>query len=124
VNALLVSALGLVVATTVALLYPNQAYVYLFGVSLFGGLFVWLMIFVTHLFFRRKWQAPSGMSHTRPPVRMWGYPYTTLLGLALITAILATTWWVEGMRITLIAGFPWLALISLAYLIWTRAHRR
>jgi AAT family amino acid transporter len=124
VNALLISTVGLLVATTVALLYPNQAYVYLFGVSLFGGLFVWLMIFLTHLFFRRKWEAAYGMSDSGPAVRMWGYPYTTLLGLALITAILATTWWVEGMRITLIAGLPWLAIISLAYFIWTRSRRK
>lgn len=122
VNALLISTVGLLVATTVALLYPNQAYVYLFGVSLFGGLFVWLMIFLTHLFFRRKWEAAYGVSGGRPAFRMWGYPYTTLLGLALITAILATTWWVEGMRITLIAGLPWLAIISLAYFIWSKSR--
>jgi AAT family amino acid transporter len=124
VNALLISAVGLLVATAVALLYPNQAYVYLFGVSLFGGLFVWLMIFLTHLFFRPKWEAASGMSRSRPAVRMWGYPYTTVLGLILIVAILVTTWWVEGMRITLIAGLPWLSLISLAYFIWTKTSRK
>jgi len=117
INALLISAVGLVVATAVALAYPNQAYVYLFGVSLFGGLFVWMMIFLTHLFFRPKWEAGARGPAARLPIRMWGYPYTSLLGVAVITAILATTWWVEGMRITLIAGIPWLGLISAAYLI-------
>jgi L-asparagine transporter-like permease len=113
INALLISAAGLAVATIVALRYPDSAYVYLFGVSLFGGLFVWLMIFVTHLFFRRKWEA-SG--RPRLPVRLIGYPYTSILGVAMLVAILTTTWWVEGMRITLIAGLPWLVFISLAYL--------
>ena len=28
---------------------------------------------------------------------------------------MATTWWVEGMRITLIAGVPWLLLLSAAW---------
>ena len=82
----------------VALLYPDSAFVYLFGISLFGGLFAWLMIFVTHLFFRPKWEASGG---PRLPVRMIGYPYTSLLGIAAIVAIIATTWWVEGMRVTL-----------------------
>ena len=113
VNALLISAVGLFSATLVAYFYPQSAYVYLFGVSLFGGLFVWLMIFVTHLFFRRKWEA---LGRPRLPVRLIGYPYTSILGVAMLVAILATTWWVEGMRITLIAGIPWLVFISVAYL--------
>ena len=51
---------------------------------------------------------------------MIGYPYTSLLGAAAIVAILATTWWVEGMRVTLIAGLPWLAILTVAYWIVTR----
>ena len=111
-NALLISAAGLFAATLVAYFYPRSAYIYLFGVSLFGGLFVWLMIFVTHLFFRRKWEA---WGRPRLPVRLIGYPYTSILGVAMLVAILTTTWWVEGMRITLIAGIPWLVIISVAY---------
>ena len=112
--ALLVSAAGLGIALLIAVISPDRAYVYLFGVSLFGGLFAWLMIFVTHLFFRPKWDA-SG----RPPlpVRMIGYPYTTLLGTGAVVAIIATTWWVEGMRVAIIAGLPWLAFVTIAYFI-------
>ncbi len=120
-NALLISAVGLMIATAVALMNPNGAYVYMFGISLFGGLFVWLMIFLTHLFFRRRQQV---LGSTPAAVRMIGYPYTTLLGLLFLAAILLTTWWVEGMRITLIAGLPWLAFISLAYWFWAREQRR
>jgi AAT family amino acid transporter len=114
VPALLVSAASLALAIVIALLYPDGAYVYLFGVSLFGGLYVWLMIFVTHLFFRPKWEAEG---RPRLPVRMMGYPYTSALGAAAIAAILATTWWVEGMRVTLIAGVPWLGLLTAAYFL-------
>jgi len=115
--ALLASAAGLAVALVVAWLYPDSAFQYLFGVSLFGGLFVWLMIFVTHLAFRPKWTARGG---ARLSVRLIGYPYTSILGAASIVAILITTWWVEGMRITLIAGLPWLALVTLAYFLIAR----
>jgi len=113
-NALLISAAGLAIASVVALLYPDSAYIYLFGVSLFGGLFVWLMIFVTHLYFRPRWAA---LGKPPLPVRMIGYPYTSLLGAALLVAILITTWWVDGMRITLIAGIPWLLVVSAAYFL-------
>jgi AAT family amino acid transporter len=112
--ALLVSAAGLALAIVIALQYPDSAFVYLFGVSLFGGLFAWLVIFITHLFFRRKWEAAG---NPRLPVRLIGYPYTSILGALALAAILATTWWVEGMRITLIAGVPWMLLLSAAYFL-------
>jgi len=111
-NALLISTAGLFVATTVALRYRDKAFVYLFGVSLFGGLLVWLMIFLTHLFFRLRYRPPAG-AMTR--IRMPGYPYTSILGLLSIAAILATTWWVKDMHIALVAGLPWLVFITCAY---------
>lgn len=114
VAALIVSAAGLALAILVSVLNPDGAFVYLFGISLFGGLYAWLMIFVTHLRFRPRWKAAG---NRRLPVRMIGYPYTSVLGAAAICAILATTWWVEGMRVTLIAGVPWLGLLTAAYFL-------
>jgi amino acid transporter, AAT family len=118
-GALLASAAGMVFATVVAFFFPHSAYVILFGISLFGGLFAWIMIFVTHLYFRPRWRAQEAAA-TRLPAKMPGYPYTSLLGLALMLAILLTTWWVEGMRNTLRAGLPWLAFVSAVYAIWAR----
>lgn len=115
-TALLVSAAGLAVALAVALV-SRRAYVVLFGVSLFGGLFVWLMILITHLAFRRRWVA---LGRPALPVRMIGYPYTSIFGAAAIVAILITTWFVDGMRPALAAGLPWLLLLSLVYLLVRR----
>jgi amino acid transporter, AAT family len=115
--ALLLSTAGLVVATIVAILYPASAYIYLFGIALFGGLFVWMMIFVTHLFFRRAWEAHGG---SPLPVRMVGYPYTSVVGAVLVAGIIATTWWVPGMRPTILSGLPWLAFLTVTYFIWRR----
>jgi amino acid transporter, AAT family len=107
--ALLASAAGLAVSLLIAFLYPHSAFVYLYGIALFGGLFTWCMIFVTHVFFRKRQQG--------------GYPYTSVLGAAAILAILVTTWWVEDMRITLIAGLPWLVVLTAAYVAVTRRRR-
>jgi AAT family amino acid transporter len=119
VPALMVSAASLGLAIVIAALYPDGAYIYLFGISLFGGLYTWLMIFVTHLFFRAKWEAAGG---PRLPVRMMGYPYTSAAGAIAIAAILVTTWWVEGMRVTLIAGGPWLGVLTVGY-FWAGGRR-
>jgi L-asparagine transporter-like permease len=118
IPALLLSTTGLVIATIVAVMYPQSAYVYLFGIALFGGLFVWVMIFVTHIYFRRKWDAGG---NRKLPVRMIGYPYTSILGALLVAGIITTTWWVDGMRPTIYSGLPWLAFISIVYLVWRRA---
>jgi L-asparagine transporter-like permease len=109
VPALVVSAGGLAVALVVSFLYPDSAYVYMFGVAIFGGLYTWLVIFLTHLFFRRKWNGPT------LPVRLIGYPWTSLSGIAAIVAIMATCWFVEGMRVSIIAGVSWLALLTIGY---------
>ncbi|HTQ85616.1 MAG TPA: amino acid permease, partial [Candidatus Solibacter sp.] len=117
VPALMLTAAGLAVATVVNLVSPDRAYVLLFGVALFGGLFVWLMVFLTHLKFRPAWERSVG---ARLPVRMIGYPYTSLLGAGLLVAILATTWWIPGMQPALVAGLPWLGVVTIGYWIWGR----
>ncbi len=39
-------------------------------------------------------------------------------------AILISTWWVEGMRVTLESGLPWLLLISILYFTVGRRRER
>lgn len=116
-RSLLSSTAGTLVAVFAAYRFPQTAFVYMFGVALFGGLFVWMMIFVTHYFFRRAWLARG---NAPLPVRMWGYPYLTILGALLIAAIILSTIWVDGMQPTLEAGLPWLAAVTLAYYLWGR----
>ncbi len=117
VNALLASTGGLAIAVWMAEAYPKTAFVRLFGVALFGGLFVWLMIFITHLRFRAIWQRQGGGALS---VRMPFYPYSSILGALLVAAILATTWWVDGMQPALKYGVPWLALLSISYVVSRR----
>lgn len=107
VNALLVSAIGLGVAVLVRALWPDSAYVWFFGVALFGALFVWLMIFVTHIAFRASASAAGRRGQT---AALGSYA-----GAALVAAILASTWWVPGLRSTLVAGGPWLLLLAIGY---------
>jgi L-asparagine transporter-like permease len=117
IPALVFSAAGLGVATMFAIWLPRSAYVYMFGIALFGGLFVWLMIFVTHLSFRKQWRVQRGR---QLPVTMPLFPWTTIFGGAAVLAIIVSTWWVEGMRVTLEAGIPWLLFLTVLYFAWGR----
>jgi len=101
VNALLVSSLGLAGAVLVRAFWSDSAYVWFFGVALFGALFVWLMIFVTHIAYRKSGGAMA-------PLGSW-------VGAALIVAILVSTWWVPDLHSTLLAGGPWLLLLAIGY---------
>jgi amino acid transporter, AAT family len=109
--ALLVSSAGMFAALVLNLYYNETTYVYMIGAAFFGGLFVWMMIFVTHLMFRRR--APQGSLRFAP-----AGPWSSLVGFAALTAVMVSTWWVPGFRITLKAGLPWLAFISLCYFAW------
>jgi L-asparagine transporter-like permease len=112
-SALLISSVGMFAALLLDKWFHETAYVYMLGSAFFGGLFVWMMIFVTHLIFRRR--APVGALRFAPPG-----PWSSLVGLAALTAVLVSTWWVPGLRITLQAGIPWLAFITLCYFAWAR----
>jgi L-asparagine transporter-like permease len=114
VNALLASTLGIAVATILSVVSPGSAYLALVAIALFGALFTWLMIFVTHYFFRRERvrmeRAPLGF-------QMVGFPAITLLGAAAMLAVLLGTLLSPPFHLTLIFGLAFLACMTLAYFI-------
>ncbi len=113
VRALLASSVGLAFAVLVRALWPDSAYVWFFGVALFGALFVWLMIFATHVAFSYK--APAGARLFNPRLARGA----SLVGTAVIAVMLASTWWAPGLRVTLLAGVPWLLMLAVGY-AWSR----
>ena len=82
------------------------------GISVFGAMFTWMMIFVTHFFFRRA-RMRAGAEPLR--FRMWGFPATTLLGAGLMAALLMTTVFTDAFRMTLLFGLPYLGLLAVIY---------
>ena len=111
--ALLLSSIGIALAVALNTLVPDASFTLMISVSMFGALFTWLMIFVTHLFYRRRHPAPSVF-------RMWGYPYTSGLGAVLMLAVLITTAFTREFRMTLVYGLPFIAVLTLAYQLWIR----
>jgi L-asparagine transporter-like permease len=108
-NALLVSTFGIALAAVVTVISPERTFLTMLGISAFGAMFTWMMIFVTHFFFRRA-------AGTVPAsFRMWGFPATTLLGAALMAALLITTAFTDAFRPTLIFGLPFLAVLVVLY---------
>jgi amino acid transporter, AAT family len=111
--ALLLSSIGIALAVALNMFVPEASFTLMISISMFGALFTWLMIFVTHLFYRRRNPGPSAF-------RMWGYPYTSVLGAVLLLAILITSAFTSEFRMTLVYGVPFLVLLTVAYRLWFR----
>ncbi len=119
--ALFASIIGIVFATIFTIVKPETAFVTMISLSSFGAMFAWFMIFITHLFFRRKWDATNGR---KLPVRMIGFPYLTIFGAVLLAAVVLSTWFSPDFRATLTLGFPWLIFISICYFIWKKVNMK
>jgi AAT family amino acid transporter len=112
--ALLVSSAGLLIAIILNVLTPT-AFNDLFGIAIFGGIFVWIMIFITFLRFRPR------MKHVQLPFRAPLFPVVPIVGAVLLTAILITMMtdsnWVSAWYF----GAPFIILCGIIYfLVWGR----
>jgi L-asparagine transporter-like permease len=111
VFALLVSTVGIALAAVLNALYHDRSFVIMLAISMFGPMFTWFIIFVTHLSFRRR------HAQARLVFRMWGYPYTSLLGAGLMLAALITTLFAPAFRPTLIYGVPFVIVLTVFYFL-------
>lgn len=118
-RAVAVSTLGVILAALVKVLSPDTSYAFMMGISMFGAIFTWFMIFVSHLYFRRNWDKQGGR---QLPVQMIGFPYLTILGGLLLAALMISTWFTTSFKIVLQFGVPWLMFLCLAFMVmnWTK----
>ncbi len=114
-TALVASSVGMVAAVVAQYFLREDTYIYMIGAAYFGALFVWMMIFVTHLAFRRQ-QKRAGIEGFQR--FMPAFPLPTLVGLAALIFVSLSTLFIDGLRITLPVGLLFLALLSLAYWVW------
>jgi AAT family amino acid transporter len=113
-RALLASSAGLLVAVLLNVFTPT-AFNDLFGIAIFGGIFVWIMIFVTFLRFRPKtkdWDLPF-----KAPL----FPFVPIVGALLLAAVLITMATDANWVTAWYFGAPFIVLCILVYfLIWGR----
>jgi L-asparagine transporter-like permease len=111
--ALLLSAVGMLVATVLSWDQESGAYLALFGISIFAALVVWILILVTHTVFRirrRRLGLPAS------PVRLWGAPATPALVVVFLAAVLFSTTQIDGLDTAWQTGVPFFVVLVLVYL--------
>ncbi|NJC39836.1 L-asparagine transporter-like permease [Brevundimonas alba] len=115
-RALAVTSLGIACAVAVYAARPETAFTLMISVATCGAMVTWMLIFVTHVAYRRKHQPEPGR------FRMPGGQWTSLLGAVLMAAILITTAFTEAFRMTLVVGVPCFAVLLLIW--WLRQRLR
>jgi L-asparagine transporter-like permease len=116
-RALAVSTGGMIAAILLAIYSPGKAFLALYGIAVAGMFFVWIIVLLTHMAFRRA-LGPERIA--RFPMRLHWYPYSTILGIAALLGLAASTFFVDGLQYTVPAFIPFLLLISLAYWVVRR----
>jgi L-asparagine transporter-like permease len=117
--ALAVSASGMALAILLAVFAPANAFLLLYGTAVAGMFFVWIVILLTHLRFRKL---ISTETVARLPLKLMFHPWTSIAGLASLIAISITTFWVEGLRYSVPVFTILLALETIFYFRVRRSH--
>jgi L-asparagine transporter-like permease len=113
-TAVIVSGAGMAAALVLSKYFKDALFVFMIGLSTFGALFAWLITLLTHLAFRRFHK-----QHAKPYLQLGpSGPWASFAGLVAILGVMISTWWAPGFRITLLAGLPWLAVLTVCYFVW------
>jgi AAT family amino acid transporter len=113
-RALAVSSAGMAAAIIFAIYAPSKAFLALYGIAVAGMFFVWTVILITHIAFRR---ALGKDRVARLPMHLLFYPYSTIVGILALLGITAATFFVPGLAMTVPAFLCFLAAVTVAYLI-------
>jgi L-asparagine transporter-like permease len=117
-RALGLSTAGMMVAILLAIYAPSRAFLMLYGVAVAGMFFVWSVILLCHLRFRKSIGAEVG---ARLPLKLAFSPYSNWLGIAALGGVTASTFFVDGLQYAVPAFLPFLLAMSLFY---KRSRRR
>jgi L-asparagine transporter-like permease len=101
-----------VAAILLAVYAPANAFLALYGTAVAGMLFIWVVILVTYLRFRKA-LTPDQLA--KLPVKMPAHRAAAWFGIVSLVAIAATSFFVEGLQYSVVFFLPFLALMSLVY---------
>jgi L-asparagine transporter-like permease len=111
-RAVAAASTGVGAAILLAVYAPANAFLALYGTAVAGMLFIWVVILVTYLRFRKA-LTPDELA--RLPIRMPAHRAAAWFGIVSLTAIAATSFFVDGLQYSVVSFLPFLALMSIVY---------
>jgi L-asparagine transporter-like permease len=117
---LMVATAGMAAAILLAIFAPGRAFLLLYGVAVAGMFFVWGIILLAHLSFRRS----IGQARVAQlPIRLPFSPYLQIAALIALAAIAISTLYVEGLDYSVPSFIPFLLVITGFYWMLKRPRR-
>ena len=110
-RALAASSLGMAVAILLAIYVPKRAFLLMYGSAVAGMYFVWIIILLAHLRFRRS----LGTKVKDLPIRLRLFPVSNILGIGFLIAIACSTFFVSDLQYSVPAYVALLAIMSVVY---------
>lgn len=107
-KAVLTSTIGVYIAIILYWLSPGRAFLYVTSIAGFGFMFVWLIICVSHVRWRKVVTADS-------PFKAPFYPFLSIIAALLIIGFIAALWAIPEQRIGIYVGLSALLILSAAY---------
>jgi len=111
-RALALSTVGMIAAILLAVYAPSRAFLMLYGVAVAGMFFVWAVILLSHIRFRKA--LPAEVSRSLP-IKLAFSPYCNWIGIGALLGITATTFYVDGLQYAVPAFLPFLLVVSVIY---------
>jgi len=103
---------GVAAAILLAVYAPANAFLALYGTAVAGMFFIWAVILLTYLRFRRALK-PEQLATL--PIRMPFHQAAAWFGIVSIVAIAATTFFVDGLQYSIPLYLPFIAVMSIVY---------
>jgi AAT family amino acid transporter len=111
-RAVATASAGVVAAILLAVYAPANAFLALYGTAVAGMFFIWAVILLTYLRFRRALK-PEQLATL--PIRMRFHLAAAWFGILSIVAIAATTFFVDGLQYSVPLYLPFLIVMSIVY---------
>jgi amino acid transporter, AAT family len=111
-RSLALASVGMVFAIMMAIFAPGNAFLFLYGIAVAGMFYVWGLILITHLKFRKAIGAEAAM---QLPLKLHFHPWPSLLALLTLCAIALSTLWVNGLQYSIPCFLPFLAIMFLVF---------
>jgi amino acid transporter, AAT family len=116
-----VSATGMAAAIVLAIFAPGRAFLLLYGIAIAGMFFVWGVILVAHLSFRKSIGPVRVLAL---PIRLRCSPVSQIAALIALGGIAISTFFVDGLKYSCAGFIPFLLGITVFYWRMRRQNRQ
>jgi AAT family amino acid transporter len=105
----------LIIGVLLNYLVPGRIFAMMMSILSFNTVWTWMMVLIAHFSFRRRYGA------TTFPLRVW--PLSSVICLAFLTFVLVMLGYSPDTRVALYVGAAWVALLSVAYVVFGIGRR-